>query len=145
FLQKVFPEPDSRPDFICIDKACLVMRTVVSNPSWKDWLETSRFIVDSYHYNNHKASDELCQKWCNPAPEDGSQPNLVIVAQNAQGQPYLKQAFNTQVSYNFNWLIHVMLYYHSKMVLQKKKNINVIEVDDEDEEARVYDTDEEED
>ncbi|TFK16702.1 hypothetical protein FA15DRAFT_606538, partial [Coprinopsis marcescibilis] len=91
-------------------------------------------------------------------------PNLVIVAQDAQGQPYLKRAFNTQVceqlnawlggfsgilkqmtAYNFNWLIHVMLYYHSKMVLQKKKNINVMEVDDEDEETRVYDTDEEED
>ncbi|TFK17721.1 hypothetical protein FA15DRAFT_604525, partial [Coprinopsis marcescibilis] len=69
------------------------------------WLDTSRFIVDTYHYNNHKASDKLCQKFCNPAPYDGSQPNLVIVALDAQGQPYFKHAFNTQVCKQLNaWL-----------------------------------------
>ena len=37
--------------------------------------------------------------WCNPAPTDGSAPNLVIPAVDKKGWPCLKQAFNTQVSY----------------------------------------------
>ncbi|TFK18792.1 hypothetical protein FA15DRAFT_558263, partial [Coprinopsis marcescibilis] len=130
FLQEVFPTPESCPSFICIHRACLVLRTVMCNPIWRPWLDTSCFVVDTYHYNNHKASDKLCQKWCNPAPEDGSQPNLVIIDFDAQGLPYFKRAFNTQVCEqlnawlggfsailkqmtisNFKWLIHVMLYY----------------------------------
>ena len=41
--------------------------------------------------------DYLCHKWCNPGPLNGSAPNLVKVAQDKNGQPYLQQAFNTQV------------------------------------------------
>ena len=48
---------------------------------------------------NHCTTDELCQKWCNPAPQDGSAPNLVIVAQDDDGTSYYKRAFNTQVQY----------------------------------------------
>jgi len=33
----------------------------------------------SYHYINHGTSDYLCYKWCNPAPLNGSAPNLVVV------------------------------------------------------------------
>ena len=55
-------------------------------------------IVDSYHYINHKASDILCRTLCNPAPDDGSAPNLVVLAQSEDGTPYLKRAFNTQVN-----------------------------------------------
>ncbi|TFK17217.1 hypothetical protein FA15DRAFT_563228, partial [Coprinopsis marcescibilis] len=79
-------------------------------------------------------------KWCNPAPMDGSQPNLVIIAIDAEGRPYLKRAFNTQVceqlnawlggfaailkrmtANNFNWMIHVMLYYHTQIVQSKQQ------------------------
>ncbi|KAF6741030.1 hypothetical protein DFP72DRAFT_835535 [Ephemerocybe angulata] len=140
FLSRVFPDQKSRPSFICIDKACLVLRTAVSNGSWTEWQKTSRFIVDTYHYINHKASDDLCRTWCNPAPANGSQPNLVIVAQDASGQPYLKRAFNTQaceqlnswlggfesilkrmVMSNFQWFLHVMLFYHTKFVILKQE------------------------
>ena len=55
--------------------------------------------MDTYHYKNHKVSDTLCQKWCNPAPIDGSAPNLVIEETGADGETYLKRAFNTQVSF----------------------------------------------
>jgi len=98
FLDKVYPSEDSRPDYICIDKACLVLRTSISNGTWNMWKKTTRFIVDSYHYVNHRTTDYLCRKWCNPAPLNGSAPNLVIVEHDRQGQPYHKRAFNTQVS-----------------------------------------------
>jgi len=98
FLESVYPTKESQPDYICIDKACLVLRTAVSNGSWDEvWKDTTRFIVDSYHYTNHRETDELCRKWCNPAPLDGSAPNLVVVDRDDLGRPYLKRAFNTQV------------------------------------------------
>ncbi|KAJ7855700.1 hypothetical protein B0H13DRAFT_1477029, partial [Mycena leptocephala] len=37
------------------------------------------FIVDSWHYIEHRATDVLCRLWCNPAPTNGSQPDLVTV------------------------------------------------------------------
>lgn len=97
FLHHVYPTPDSRPDYICIDKACRVLRHLVTQGLWPEWSQTTRFIVDSYHYQNHKKTDKLCQTWCNPAPTDGSAPNLVITAIDSHGKPYQKRAFNTQV------------------------------------------------
>ena len=61
------------------------------------WKETTRFIVDAYHYINHRTLDYLCRKWCNPAPLNGSAPNLIRVARNKNGREYLQRAFNTQV------------------------------------------------
>ena len=62
------------------------------------WKATTRFIVDSYHYINHCTTDYLCRTWCNPAPLNGSQPNLIDVAYDKHGNPHYKHAFNTQVS-----------------------------------------------
>ena len=98
FLQQVFPTEESRPAYICIDKACMVLRTSISNGSWEVWKQTSRFIVDSYHYVNHQTTDYLCHKWCNPAPLNGSAPNLVVVEHDRDGRQHYKRAFNTQVS-----------------------------------------------
>jgi hypothetical protein len=70
----------------------------LANGSWEEWKETSHLIVDSYHYTNHRAGDFICRKYCNPAPLDGSAPNLVIEAENNEGVKYLKWAFNTQAS-----------------------------------------------
>jgi hypothetical protein len=100
FLDTVYPTPELRPNYICIDKACMVLRTAISNGSWQIWKQTSRFIVDSYHYINHRTSDYLCRKWCNPAPLNGSAPNLVIVENDLDGNPHYTRAFNTQV-----WII----------------------------------------
>ena len=62
YLKTIYPTPESRPAYICIDKACVVLRTAIANGSWEEWKLTTRFIVDSYHYNNHKATDALCAK-----------------------------------------------------------------------------------
>jgi len=95
--QQVYPTSELQPNYICIDKACRILRTAISNGSWNTWKQTSRFVVDSYHYINHRTSDYLCRKWCNPAPLNGSAPNLVIVSDDANGNLHYKRAFNTQV------------------------------------------------
>jgi hypothetical protein len=70
---------------------------------------------------------------------NGSAPNLVIVAQDKNDQPYLKCAFNTQAceqlnawlggfesiikrmtTGNFNWYLHTMLFYHTAFVFKKQ-------------------------
>jgi hypothetical protein len=142
FLEEVFPTAESRPDYICIDKACLVLRSAIRNNSWdRIWKHTTRFIVDSYHYMNHRTTDELCRKWCNPAPDDGSAPNLVIEAKDKDGKSYFKRAFNTQACEqlnawlggyepilnrmtcgNFDWFLHVMLFIHTTHVIATKKH-----------------------
>ncbi|KAF8719063.1 hypothetical protein AX14_011504 [Amanita brunnescens Koide BX004] len=126
--------------------------TSVSNGSWERWKNTSRFIVDSYHYVNHRATDDLCRKWCNPAPMDGSAPNLVLVERDQRGNPYYKRAFNTQAceqlnawlggfepmlkcmsAGNYNWFLHTLLFYHTREVIRKqemKSRVNEGESDD---------------
>ena len=98
FLENVYPNPDSRPTYIAIDKACKLLRWAVTIGAWETWKQTSRFIVDTYHYNNHKASDTLCSSLCNPAPTDGTSPNLVTMTRDKRGRKVWKRAFNTQVS-----------------------------------------------
>ena len=98
FLETIYPNLESRPSYICIDKACQVLRTCIANGSWEEWKKTSRFIVDSYHYTNHKATDFLCSKFCNPSPSDGSAPNLVQFVRDKNGVMQMQRAFNTQVS-----------------------------------------------
>ena len=141
FLNQVYPSMDSRPDYICIDKACRVLKHIVAQHQWDNWSPTTRFIVDSYHYRNHRKTDKLCSDWCNPAPTDGSAPNLVITATASDGSTYQKRAFNTQACEqlnawlggfesilkrmtppNFNWFIHVMLFYHSRSVITQQVN-----------------------
>ena len=60
FLESVYPTEESHPDYICIDKACIVLCTAVSNESWDSWKKTTWFIVDNYHYTNYRITDELC-------------------------------------------------------------------------------------
>ena len=82
-------------------------------------------------------------EWCNPAPQDGSAPNLVVVSTDNHGQLYLKRAFNTQACEqlnawlggsqsilkrmtpsNFNWFLHTMLFYHTRHVLKRQNQRN---------------------
>jgi hypothetical protein len=142
FLQSVYPTEDSRPDYICIDKACQVLRTCVTNRSWDTWQKTTRFIVDSYHYINHRTTDYLCRKWCNPAPLNGTAPNLVNVETDINGVPHYTRAFNTQAceqlnawlggfqvvldkmtGENFDWFLHTMLFLHSERVIRKQEEV----------------------
>jgi len=100
FLDKVYPNVNSRPDYVCIDKGCLLLRHAIASGRWDGWKNTTRFIVDSYHYINHRTTDYLCRKYCNPAPLNGSAPNLVAVEHDKFGVPHFKRAFNTQASFD---------------------------------------------
>lgn len=150
WLDELFPNKEDRPAYICIDKACQVFKTAVGSERWKDWTDTTRFIVDTYHYNNHRAQDEICRKWCNPAPKDGSAPNLVGEKIDEDGNLIQWREFNTQVceqlnawlagyesilkrmtSKNFNWFIHTMIVYHVKHVLAKMASLKDDESTDE--------------
>jgi hypothetical protein len=149
FLKDTYPDKNTRPDYVCIDKACLVLKTSLSNGSWEEWKETTRLIVDAFHYCNHRVKDFLCRIYCNPAPLDGSAPNLVIEAEADDGTKYLKRAFNTQAceqlngwlggfdsilkrmtQTNFNWFLHVMLFYYTRNVLNKQEENSPEEEDD---------------
>ena len=140
FLESLFPTPESRPSFICIDKGCQVFRTAVVNGSFETTWKDSRFIVDTYHYSNHKRSDELCRTWCNPTPMDNSNPNLVQSVVDNAGVIRKQRMFNTQASEqlnswiagylqilkhmsadNFMWFLHSMLYFHTKQVICKQQ------------------------
>ena len=94
FLESVYPTEISRPDYVCIDKGCTVLHTSIANGSWETWKNTTRFIVDSYHYINHRTTDYMCRKWCNPAPLNGSAPNLVVVAHDKHNRRYYKHVNN---------------------------------------------------
>jgi len=138
WLQDLYPTESSRPNFICIDKVCRVLCTAAANGSWNEWKKTSHFIVDSHHYKNHKATDDICRMWCNPAPSNGSQPNLVGEKQAPNGNTVQFREFNTEACeqlnawlggfesilkrmtvHNFDWLLHVLLFYHVKHVIKK--------------------------
>ena len=60
FLESIYSTEESRPDYICIDKACLLLKHCISSRKWCEWEKTSHFIVYSYHYTNHDVTDELC-------------------------------------------------------------------------------------
>ena len=139
FLDSVYPDKTIRPDYVCIDKACLLLRHAVQSKRWNEWKDTTRFIVDSYHYINHRTEDYLCRKYCNPAPLNGSAPNLVEVVKDKKGQSHYKRAFNTQAceqlnaclggfesilkrmsAGNFNWFLHTMLFIHTERVIEKQ-------------------------
>ncbi|KAF8999973.1 hypothetical protein BDQ17DRAFT_1391396 [Cyathus striatus] len=139
FLEFVYPTPNVRPSYVCIDKACMVLRHLITSRDWNIWKTTTRFVVDSFHYINHRVGDYLCCKFCNPSPLNGSAPNLVLVERDAEGNPHYKRAFNTQACEqlnawlggfqsilnrmtvdNFNWTTHAMLFIHTQHVLMKQ-------------------------
>ncbi|KAF8996452.1 hypothetical protein BDQ17DRAFT_1392046 [Cyathus striatus] len=139
FLEKVFPTEDVRPSYVCIDKACVLLKSAATNGKWMEWRHTTQFVVDSYHYINHRVTDYICHKWCNPAPLNGSAPNLVVVEHDVNGVPHYKHAFNTQACEqlnawiggfqtmlnrmtlsNFNWTMHTLLFLHTQRVIKKQ-------------------------
>ena len=53
WLEDVYPTPDLRPNYICIDKAGMILQTAISNGFLDIWKETSHFMVYFNHYINH--------------------------------------------------------------------------------------------
>ncbi|KAI0755361.1 hypothetical protein C8Q80DRAFT_1217020 [Daedaleopsis nitida] len=107
FLNRVWPEQkaDQRPGFIVYDDACDLLRHVTTQNPGDSWIETTKFIVDAWHYIGHKATDVLCRLWCNPAPCDGSQPDLIRLDTDANGVRHLVRTYNTETAEQFNaWL-----------------------------------------
>ncbi|KAJ7817638.1 hypothetical protein B0H13DRAFT_1922822 [Mycena leptocephala] len=97
--------PDAKPGFIAYDDACSLLRYIVTQNPNSTWLSTTKFIVDAWHYIGHRATDILCRIWCNPAPVNGSQPDLVVVQQDANGTNHQTRAFNTETAEQLNsWL-----------------------------------------
>jgi hypothetical protein len=95
----------SRPSFMAYDDACDLLRHIVTQDPHSEWLKTTKFIVDAWHYIGHRATDVLCRLWCNPAPTNGSQPDLVLTEQDANGQTHTTRAFNTETAEQLNsWL-----------------------------------------
>jgi len=87
----------------------------------------------------HRTTDDLCRTYCNPAPLNGSAPNLVVIEQDRFGVPHYKRAFNTQAceqlnawlggfesilkrmsTGNFNWFLHTMLFVHTQKVIKQQ-------------------------
>ncbi|KAF8982343.1 hypothetical protein BDQ17DRAFT_1394083 [Cyathus striatus] len=79
FLEDIYPTPESRPSY-----------HLITSRNWNIWKATTRFIVDSYHYINHRVGDYLCHTYCNPSPLNGSAPNLVVVERDINGNPHYK-------------------------------------------------------
>lgn len=94
-----------RPGFIGYDDACDLLRHIVTQNPDDSWIKTTKFVVDSWHYIGHRATDVLCRTWCNPTPKNGSQPDLIRVETDANGTTHQTRAFNTETAEQFNaWL-----------------------------------------
>ncbi|GAA5830099.1 hypothetical protein JCM11251_006876 [Rhodosporidiobolus azoricus] len=81
------PSPSSTsapsfPSYIAYDRACHVLRSLVSSPSFlasfPTFLSSTRLIVTAFHRQGHPASDTFCNKFCNPTPLSGEAPDLVV-------------------------------------------------------------------
>lgn len=106
FLNNVWKDhPELKPGFLAYDSACKALRYVAGRDDEHHWIYTTKFIVDVWHYIGHQASDLLCRTWCNPAPLDGSQPDLIRVEEDEDGNKHITRAFNTETAEQFNaWL-----------------------------------------
>ncbi|KAJ7076875.1 hypothetical protein B0H15DRAFT_925077 [Mycena belliarum] len=106
FLNKIWDDdPDFRPSFIVYDKACDLLRHVVTQDPSDLWIKTTKFVVDAWHYIGHQATDILCRTRCNPAPTNGSQPDLVLTETDDHGVVHQTRAFNTETAEQLNsWL-----------------------------------------
>ncbi|KAF8473764.1 hypothetical protein JB92DRAFT_3086125 [Gautieria morchelliformis] len=98
-------ESGARPAFIVYENVCKLLAHIVTQNAHDMWLTTTRFVVDTWHYINHRSTDCLCREWCNPAPLNGCQPDLVILERDGMGQMRASRAFNTEVAEQFNaWM-----------------------------------------
>jgi hypothetical protein len=87
------------------DKACDLLRHIVTQNPDDLWVKSTKFIVDAWHYIGHRATDLLCRTRCNPAPTNGSQPDLVLTEVDNDGVVHQTRAFNTETAEQLNsWL-----------------------------------------
>ena len=97
--------PEFWPSFLAYNDACDLLRHIVTQNEEDLWLRSTKFIVDAWHYIGHCTTDALCRLWCNLAPTNGSQPDLVITEVDMNGQAHTTRAFNTETAEQLNsWL-----------------------------------------
>ncbi|KAJ7265300.1 hypothetical protein C8J57DRAFT_1027346, partial [Mycena rebaudengoi] len=97
--------PDSKPSFVAYDDVYNILHHTVTQDLSSSWLSSTKFIVDAWHYIRHRAGDVLCRVWCNPAPTNGSQPDLISVHVDENGRTHTTRAFNTERAEQLNaWL-----------------------------------------
>ncbi|KAK7001807.1 hypothetical protein R3P38DRAFT_3216115 [Favolaschia claudopus] len=135
--------PESRPSFLAYDDACNLLRHIVTQDPNSPWFHVTKLIVDAWHYIGHQASDILCRIWCNPAPANGSQPDLIIVQVDENGRTHKTRAFNTETAeqlnswltgyeaqlrqmtdINYDFVVHVLMLLYKELVEKRmaKKN-----------------------
>ncbi|KAF8485524.1 hypothetical protein JB92DRAFT_2836847 [Gautieria morchelliformis] len=120
-----FPPEEAGPAFIVYDNACKLLAHIVTQNAHDLWLTTTRFVVDAWHYINHRSTDRLCQE---------CQPDLVILERDGTGQMRASRAFNTEVGEQFNaWMdgfesqlrqmtdFNFDFFIHSVMILYKEE------------------------
>ncbi|KAF9487308.1 hypothetical protein BDN71DRAFT_1514096 [Pleurotus eryngii] len=128
---------------------------------------------DSASCSSYIAIDKGCallKHIVRQAPLNGDAPNLVVVANDNQGNPYYKRAFNTQACEqlnawiggfqtvlnqmtisNFDFTMHVLLFIHTQQVIAKQEEkkrkqeagIEVVESDEESEDEEDSESEEE--
>ncbi|KAJ6482015.1 hypothetical protein C8R45DRAFT_831635, partial [Mycena sanguinolenta] len=140
--------PNSRPSFIAYDNACDLLRHIIIQNRNDPWISSTKFIVDAWHYIGHRATDMLCRVWSNPAPKNGSQPDLVLVEQDANGVQHQPRAFNTETAeqlnswingfesqlrhmsdVNYDFFVHVLMMIYAERV-EKKVTQRQLELSD---------------
>ncbi|KAJ6478188.1 hypothetical protein C8R45DRAFT_1156833 [Mycena sanguinolenta] len=87
--------PEAKPSFMAYEDACSLLRHIVTQDPHSPWLQSTKFIVDAWHYIRHLATDLLCRLWCNPTLTNGSQPDLIRVEMDMNGTAHQTRAFNT--------------------------------------------------
>ncbi|TFK24750.1 hypothetical protein FA15DRAFT_740401, partial [Coprinopsis marcescibilis] len=93
------------PNYLAYDNACDLLHHIITQNEQDPWLKSTKFIVDLWHYIGHRATDNLCQFWCNPAPIDGSQPDLIVLQMDAHGQVHATRAYNLETAEQLNsWI-----------------------------------------
>lgn len=71
-------QDDLQPSFLVYDDACDLLRHIVTQDAKILWVKSTKLIVDAWHYIGHCSTDVLFCVWCNTAPSNGSQPDLVV-------------------------------------------------------------------
>ncbi|KAF9539932.1 hypothetical protein CPC08DRAFT_806138 [Agrocybe pediades] len=122
-LDRVFEGGDENlPGFCSYDNACGLYRHIITQDPDSRWIKMTRFIVDSWHYIGHRATDTLCRLWCNPAPTNGQQPDLVLTVTDNNGQQHSARAFNLETAEQLNsWLDG----YESQLIQMSDVNYDV--------------------
>ncbi|EDR08987.1 uncharacterized protein LACBIDRAFT_326640 [Laccaria bicolor S238N-H82] len=89
FMQKVYPTKESCPDYICIDKACKVLKHMAAQGHWAS---------DGSTYDKQAFNTQACEQ---------------LNAWLGGFESVLKR----MTPQNYNWFIHTMLSYHTRKVI----------------------------